>query len=39
MVTVFQFERYDPLIKHVRRSDYFATDDAIQKSIVGVYGK
>ena len=30
MVTVFQFERYDPLIKHVRRSDYFATDDAIQ---------
>ena len=30
MVTVYQFERYDPLIKRVRRSDYFATDDAIE---------
>ena len=30
MVTVYQFERFDPLLKHVRRSDYFATDDAIE---------
>ena len=31
MATVYQFEYLDPLLKRMRRSDRFATEDAIRK--------
>ena len=31
MATVYQFEYLDPLLKRIRRSERFATEDAIRK--------
>ena len=31
MATVYQFEYLDPLLKRVRRSERFATEEAIRK--------